>query len=40
VKRAAPRAAVRRSEDSMSTMLREQGIVTVHDQVVSLVAQR
>ena len=24
----------------MSTMLREQGIVTVHDQVVSLVAQR
>ena len=24
----------------MSTLLREQGIVTVHDQVVSLVAQR
>jgi hypothetical protein len=24
----------------MSTVLREQGIVTVHDQVVSLVAQR
>jgi len=24
----------------MSTMLREQGIVTIHDQVVSLVAQR
>ena len=24
----------------MSTMLREQGIVTVHDQVISLVAQR
>src|SRR2546422_359561 len=40
VKPAALRAAVRKREDSISTVLREQGIVTVHDQVVSLVAQR
>jgi hypothetical protein len=40
VKRAAPQAAVRKSEDPVSTVLRAQGIVTVHDQVVSLVAQR
>lgn len=40
VKPAAPRAAVRKREDSISTVLREQGIVTVHDQIVSLVAQR
>lgn len=38
--RVVPRAAVRKREDSMDTVLREQGIVTVHDQVVSLVAQR
>ena len=40
VKHAVPRAVVRESEDSMSAVLREQGIVTVHDQVVSLVAQQ
>src|SRR5437879_3595261 len=40
VKPVAPRAAARKREDSMSAVLRERGIVTVHDQVVSLVAQR
>ena len=40
VKLAVPRAVVRESDDSMSTGLHEQGIVTIHDQVVSLVAQR
>ena len=40
VKPAALRAAVRKREDSISTVLREQGIVTAHDHVVSLVAQR
>ena len=40
VKPAAPRAAAREGEDSMHAVLREQGIVTVNVQVVSLVAQR
>ena len=38
--RVVPRAAVRKREDLIDTVLREQVIVTVHDQVVSLVAQR
>jgi len=40
VKPVAPQAAARKMEDQMSAVLREQGIVTVHDQVVSWVAQR
>ena len=40
VKPAALRAAVRKREDLISRVFREQRIVTVHDQVVSWVAQR